>query len=64
MLTYVLLANMYYFGVFLHLLGDFRSFDRSFLSHKQPVYRMSGVAIVGSAFIMIGRGSVYNPFVL
>jgi len=57
-------ANMYYFGVFLAIFwAIFVHLIDRFLSHKQPVYRMSGVAIVGSAFIMIGRGSVYNPFV-
>lgn len=57
-------ANMYYFGVLLAIFwAIFVHLIDLILSHKQPVYRMSGVVIVGCAFIMIGRGSVYNPFV-
>lgn len=57
-------ANMYYFGFLLAIFWAFfvHLLD-CFLSQQKAVYCMSGVVIVGSAFIMIGRGSVYNPFV-
>ena len=57
-------ANMYYFGVLLAAFWALFVFllDR-FLYSRPPIYKMSGVVIVGCAFIMIGRGSVYNPYV-
>ena len=57
-------ANMYYFGVFLAIFWAlFVHFLDKLLDKRSIIYKQCGVVIVGSAFIMIGRGSVYNPFV-
>lgn len=57
-------ANMYYFGVLLAVFWAFfvRLLDR-LLWRQPPISRMCGTVIVGDAFIMLGRGSVYNSFV-
>lgn len=57
-------ANMYYFGFLLAIFwAVFVKKLDCYMKKRDHIFGMCSMIIIGCAFIMIGRGSVYNPFV-